>query len=143
MKQITIFLLLISSFQVYSQNDFLTFERALQKSKEEGKPIMLVFSGSDWCKPCITLKKNVFDTKSFENFREEIIFMYLDFPYKRVNRLSKAETYHNENLAERYNPKGYFPKTIMVDSGGKVIQQITYKKGMTPDDFVAQIKKEI
>lgn len=143
MKQITIFLLLISSFQIYSQNDFLTFEKALQRSKAESKPIMLVFSGSDWCKPCIALKKNVLESKSFEHLQEEVIFMYLDFPYKKANRLSKAEMYHNENLAERYNPKGYFPKTIMVDSGGKVIQQITYKKGMTPDDFLAQIKKEI
>jgi len=143
MKQITIFLLLISSFQVYGQNDFLTFEKALQRSKEENKPVMLVFSGSDWCKPCMALKKNVLETTEFNTVKDELIFMYLDFPFKRSNRLSKEETKHNENLAERYNPHGYFPKTILVDSQGNLILEIRYEKGMASNDFIDQIKKEI
>ncbi len=143
MKQITVFLLLIASFQIYGQNDFLTYEKALQRSKEEGKPIMLVFSGSDWCKPCIALKKTILETSDFQKIKEKVIFMYLDFPYKRSNRLSKEETKHNEGLADRYNRSGEFPKSILLDSSGKIIQEVRFEYGMSPDEYINQIQKEI
>ena len=143
MKQVTIIFMLLFSIQVCSQNDFLTFENALQKSKEESKPLILYFSGSDWCKPSIALQRNVLQTKRFTAFKEEVIFMQLDFPLKYSNRLSRKETNHNENLAVRYNPQDYFPKMILVNYSGELMAEFKYRKGMSPQDFIDQIKKEL
>ena len=143
MKRITIFLLFISCFQVYSQNDFLTFENALRKSEKENKPVMMFFSGSDWCRPSIVFQRNILETSSFQDFKKEVVFMQLDFPLMYSNRLSGAEKHHNEDLAVRYNPQDYFPKTILVDCQGYIIHEFKYTRGMTTQDFIAQIKKEI
>ena len=39
------------------------FEAAKVKAKAENKPMLLSFTGSDWCPPCMALKKNVFQKK--------------------------------------------------------------------------------
>ena len=35
------------------------FEAAKQQAAKEGKSILMEFTGSDWCPPCIALKKKV------------------------------------------------------------------------------------
>jgi len=44
------------------------YEQAIAQAKKEQKKIMLYFSGSDWCKPCIIWKKEVFDTETFQQY---------------------------------------------------------------------------
>jgi len=110
MKPLAFLLFLAISTTLATQSDFLHIDQALKQSAEEDKPIMLVFSGSDWCKPCIQLKKEILETEAFSETANHLIFLYLDFPYRKANRLSKEETSHNEELAERYNKDGHFPK---------------------------------
>ena len=143
MNQLACVLLIIMAQQLSAQTEFLSIDKALDRSSQEQKPIMLIFSGSDWCKPCIQLKKSILDTKAFSDLSEELIMMYLDFPYKRSNRLSKEETKHNESLAEQYNKSGHFPKIVFLDQEGKPFTEFNYEKGMTVDHFISNIKKII
>ena len=39
---------------------YKNIEKAIEKATKENKQILVYFSGSDWCKPCIELKKKVF-----------------------------------------------------------------------------------
>ena len=36
---------------------------ALAKAKAEKKNVLVEFTGSDWCPPCIAMRKNVFSKK--------------------------------------------------------------------------------
>lgn len=143
MKSLALILTLVWCTQLSAQSDFLHIDQAFQYSKKESKPIMLVFSGSDWCKPCIKLKKSILESKDFHEISDQLIFMYLDFPYKKANRLSKEKTKHNEKLAERYNKKGYFPRIVFIDNNGQILNEIIYKKGMSTEKFISNTKKII
>ena len=140
MKQVTLLLLLLFSIGAFAQDEFLTFEDALLEAEEDDKPIMLVFSGSDWCKPCIELKKNILESESFDKVKQKLIYMNLDFPYKKVNKLSKKQTRHNEQLADRYNKQGHFPRVVLVNSTEEVVREVSYLKGMTPEEFIELLK---
>jgi thioredoxin-related protein len=99
------------------------FETAKRMAREQGKYILLNFSGSDWCGPCIRLKKEVFNSDMFEQFADSsLVLVNADFPRSKKHQYSKELQRHNEALADQYNPLGKFPFTLLLTADGKVIQ---------------------
>jgi thiol:disulfide interchange protein len=45
------------------------FKVALKKSKKEKKPILIYFTGSDWCGPCKVLDKKLFHSEKFKKIK--------------------------------------------------------------------------
>ncbi|MBK7966460.1 MAG: thioredoxin family protein [Bacteroidetes bacterium] len=82
---------------------------------------LLIFTGSDWCLPCMRLEKNILNDSIFVQFTLHAIeFIQADFPQKK--KLDAIEIERNEKLAELYNPKGIFPYIVVVQNGlGTVI----------------------
>ena len=116
------------------------FEQAKQQAKQENKLILLNFSGSDWCGPCIKLHRDVFEASVFQDFaKQNLVLINADFPRLKKNQLSKAQITQNEALAERYNPKGIFPLTLLLDADGKVLKTWEGNNGIQPDSFIEQI----
>ena len=100
---------LLSNFT--SNEDFISFNSALQQAKKQDKHVLLIFSGSDWCKTCIMLKRNVLDSEEFKNYsNEKLVVVHLDFPYKKANQLPAEQKLHNDKLAEKYNSDGSISK---------------------------------
>ena len=96
---------------------------AKSKAANEHKLILLNFSGSDWCAPCIMLKKEVLSTPDFESFAaNKLILLRADFPRMKKNQLPAEDKARNEGLAEKYNPEGKFPFTLLLDAQGTVIK---------------------
>ncbi len=56
-KNLLLALLFISQM-VGAQNWLTDFEKAKEEAKLSNKSIVMVFSGSDWCAPCIKLDKD-------------------------------------------------------------------------------------
>ncbi|MFA6152225.1 MAG: thioredoxin fold domain-containing protein [Chitinophagaceae bacterium] len=117
----SIFILLCSfSSDSAWQTDFL---QAQKKAQTEHKYILLNFSGSDWCGPCMRMKKEIFSSKDFIDFSERnLVLINADFPRLKKNQLNKAQQKANDELAERYNQTGVFPCTLLLDANGKVIK---------------------
>lgn len=116
------------------------YETALSKAKEENKPVLLSFAGSDWCKPCIMLTREVFQTPEFESYaKENLVLLLLDFPRLKKNKLSDEQTKHNETMAAKYNNTGEFPLVVLVDANGKVIAKTGYQKGGA-EHFIEYLK---
>lgn len=136
-------LLLLSSFWLNTDNGWLTsFDEAKQLSKEKNIPILLNFSGSDWCGPCIRMKKEIFESATFMDFAaNRLILLNADFPRRKKNQLSDAQLKHNEALAEKYNPLGRFPLTLLLDADGKLLKEWDGFPGGNADEFVQQISK--
>ena len=64
------------------------FENAKKKAEKEHKLILLNFSGSDWCGPCIRLKKEIFQSNSFINYADSnLVLVNADFPRNKKNKL--------------------------------------------------------
>lgn len=102
----------------------LNFTEAKAQADADHKMILLNFSGSDWCGPCIKLKKEVFESAAFEKYASEnLVLVRADFPRQKKNQLDKAQVEKNEALAEKYNPKGLFPLTVLIDSKGNIVKE--------------------
>jgi len=109
-------------------SEWLTdYEAALRKAKAEDKPILLDFTGSDWCGWCIKLKKEVFDQPAFKKFAaDNLVLVELDFPMRKPQSPSlKAQ---NRKLQTQFRIEGY-PTIVLLDSSGKEIARTGYRSG--------------
>ncbi|MCT4602479.1 MAG: thioredoxin family protein [Marinifilum sp.] len=117
-----------------------TLDQTLEKAQKENKSIFINFSGSDWCKSCIILKKTILNTEEFKHFADkELIVFNVDFPRSKKNRLSKEQVKINEALAEKYNKKGQFPTIVLMSKEGEVLGKTGYKK-LSPEQYINHIK---
>ncbi|AZA89877.1 MULTISPECIES: thioredoxin family protein [Chryseobacterium group] len=100
------------------------FEKAKKTASEQNELILLNFSGSDWCIPCIKLHKNIIETETFKQLTTDHILEYVnaDFPRSKKNQPSAEIKKENASLAERYNSKGLFPFTLLLNSEGKILK---------------------
>lgn len=127
--------MLFSFFNSSGQTWLTDYSSAIEEAESTEKNILLVFSGSDWCAPCIRLKKEVFFSAEFSQYSKTLVLLNADFPRKRVK--NKDLIKHNEALAERFNPNGAFPLVVLLDPNGEKIGSIKYEN----DQPVAFIKK--
>jgi Thioredoxin-related protein len=117
------------------------FNEAQQKAKTAHQQILINFSGSDWCGPCIRLRKEILESEAFENYaKAHLVLVRADFPRQKKNQLSAAQVKQNEELAEKYNPDGKFPYTLLVDEDGKVLKSWDGYPNKSPEKFVQEIK---
>ena len=134
--------LVFSSFlnSVYCQEWNINLENAESKAKSEHKNILLVFSGSDWCAPCIKLDKNIWQTDIFKQTAiENWILVKADFPKSRKNALPKEIEQQNAILAEKYNPEGFFPLVVILDADGKVLGKTGFEN-ISAEAYTSKLK---
>lgn len=64
----------------------LNLRQAQAKARKEGKPILVVVSGSDWCPPCKALQKTVLNNKKFLDYaRRNAVLCFIDIKRNKVN----------------------------------------------------------
>jgi thioredoxin-related protein len=144
MKLLLAILFFISNSFVVSEPEWKhNLNDALQVAKKEHKFILVNFSGSDWCGPCIRLHKEVFVMENFIKVaNDKLVLLNADFPRYKKNQLPPAQQKINDDIAERYNNKGVFPLTVLVDEKGN---QIKSWEGFpsSPAEFIADIQQTI
>jgi thioredoxin-related protein len=137
-------LVIVCAFIIGSSEWFTDFDAAKKIAVKENKYILLNFSGSDWCAPCIKMKSEVFQSQTFLTLAEEhLILVRADFPRSKKNQLSKDQVKRNETLAERYNPSGKFPLTLLLNSDGKIINEWDGYLFGSQDKFIGDLNKLI
>jgi len=119
---------------------FGNFNEAKTEAVKTHKLILVNFSGSDWCGPCIRERKEILESAAFESFASgHLVLVRADFPRQKKNQLSKEQIKLNDALADKYNAEGKFPYTLLMDENGKVLKVWDGFPGVSPDVFVAQI----
>jgi len=140
MKHPLIILVLLISFQGFSQNWITDFSKAKELSASKNKNIVLVFSGSDWCGPCIKLDKTIWQSAEFKSYaNDHLILLRADFPKRKKNKLSDEQQAHNDMLAEKYHAR--FPWVVVLDAKGTVLDEFGFVKNYTPQDYINRISK--
>lgn len=105
---------------------WLTDAKAAQtQAKKDGKFVLLDFTGSDWCPPCIKLHKEVIDSAEFKTFaKKSLVPVELDFPRKKQLPADLKKT--NNALKDKYKIEG-FPTLILLNGEGKELwRQVGY-----------------
>lgn len=138
-------LLTASLLMFFSSVQWLTdFETAKNTAAKEHKHILLNFSGSDWCAPCIKMKAEVFGNDNFLSLAEDqLILVRADFPRSKKNQLMKDQVKRNEALAEKYNPTGKFPYTLLLDKDGRILQTWDGYVFGSQKKFIAELSNSI
>jgi protein disulfide-isomerase len=121
MKKVFLALLLIAgSFAVEAQELVWhdNVEKAMEISKKSKKPLMLFFTGSDWCGWCIRLQKEVFKTKEFTDWaKDNVVLVELDFP-RNTSKLTPETQNQNSQLQQVFQVQGY-PTVWLVNANKK------------------------
>ena len=110
MKQFLVFIIIVlaqtNNAQTVDLNWHTDLSKAVSISINEKKPIMLFFTGSDWCGWCMRLKKEVFNHEKFKIWSDDkIILVELDFP--RRKKLEPNILNQNRELARIFGVSGY------------------------------------
>ncbi|MEO8108974.1 MAG: thioredoxin family protein [Ginsengibacter sp.] len=135
-------LLILLAFVAMSFDTWQTdFQKAREIAKEKHELILLNFSGSDWCGPCIRMRKEIFDNEAFTQMADNsLVLVNADFPRNKKNQPDKNIQKQNEALADKYNADGKFPLTLLLDADGNVLQTWDGLPNETAAEFTAQIK---
>ena len=103
------------------------FEKAKELSEEKGVPILVNFTGSDWCSWCMRFVGEVFSKSEFQDYaKKELVLFMADFPRSKL--IPEQVMRQNRKLAERYGIQG-FPTILLVDDTGKELARTGYRRG--------------
>ena len=125
---------------ITAQNTVDRLDEAIEIAQRDHKSIMMVFSGSDWCKPCIRLKTEVLDSDDFQKYYvPRLIILEVDFPYR--TKQDDQQRTHNEQLADMYNRHGEFPKVLLFDESMKRGEELNSSDYQSSESLIAKINK--
>ncbi len=106
---------------------YTDFEKAQEQAEKEKLPILVNFSGSDWCIWCQRLESEVFATEEFKSYAGDNLVLFLaDFPRQKEQAQPIKE--QNQKLAQKYEVRG-FPTILLLDSDGELLARTGYKRG--------------
>ncbi len=104
------------------------YAKALQQAKAENKPILLDFTGSDWCGWCIRMKKEALDTPQFKQYAaKNLILVEVDFPQEKPQ--TSAVKKQNAELQSRFSASGYPTFILLSKDEKKLGEQVGYLEG--------------
>ncbi|MDB5235259.1 MAG: hypothetical protein JWR44_2252 [Hymenobacter sp.] len=118
-------------------------DAAKTQARATNRPVLAVFSGSDWCKPCIIYEQEVFAKPEFAAYaKDRLVLAHFDFPRLKKNRPTAAQLKLNEAAAAQLNREGDYPLAVIISPEGKVLAKTGYIAG-GPAAFEAYLKKVV
>jgi len=135
------FLMTVATAAVAAENRWLTdHEAALAAAAETGRPVLTVFTGSDWCQHCRTLERNVLETDTFRAWAEDrVILLMIDLPQEGI---SMAERKARSRVCIRYGVRS-FPSIVLVGADGDAIASRSGYRGQSAASWVASLDGEL
>jgi len=142
MKKLLITLFALTT-TVFAAEGWLTdYETALAKAKEAKNPVLVVFSGSDWCPPCKKLDKEILASTEFREAMKggKFVPLFLDFP--RQKEIPAEQKKKNEALSKKFNITG-FPTVLLLDADGKTLARQSGLRWQSTKEFLEWIEKSV
>jgi len=134
----TLALFILSSAAMAGSGWMTDVDAALAKAKTDKKPVLVEFTGSDWCPPCMMMHKNVFSKKEFmTKASEKFILVKIDIP--RGNKELYAK---NQKVLAKYKVGGV-PTVILFDADGKEFERFTASRYNTVSKFLDHLDKAL
>lgn len=115
-------------------------DAALKLAAEKQLPLLLDFTGSDWCGWCKLMEKQVFSQEEWKEFAaKNVVLVTLDFP-KDKSIVPEKYVARNNELKAQFEIRGY-PTYIILDSDGKTkLGKLGAGREKTPASFIAEFK---
>lgn len=115
------------------------YDAALKLAQKEKLPVLLNFTGSDWCSWCRLMQRNVFSQANWKQYAgDKMMLVTLDFP-KNKNLVSAEYAARNNRLQQQFGVRGY-PTYIVLDSDGKtVLGKLGAGRDKTAQSFIKEM----
>ncbi|MDP7050868.1 MAG: thioredoxin fold domain-containing protein [Verrucomicrobiota bacterium] len=135
------FSLILAGSSFADEGWLVDFEKAKVQAVKEGKPILMEFTGSDWCPPCKALHKNVLVKDVFKKeMPKHFVLLKLDSPRDK-SKQTPEEIEQYKKLSKEYKITGV-PSILLADTAGKVFYRTSGYGGQTAkvwvDDMLAK-----
>jgi len=119
--------------------DWMTdIDSAVKVAKEKNKAVLVEFTGSDWCPPCIMMDKKVFSQSSFvSKASEDFILVKIDIPRSNPELSEK-----NSKVLNKYKVQGV-PTVILMDKEGKEFNRFTASQFPEVGKFLAHLDGQL
>ena len=117
---------------------YTDLDEAKAVAAKENKPLLVDFTGSDWCGYCIKLHAEVFDKPEFEEFAKNYVLVELDFPSKKPQ--PPEEKAKNKATQAKFGVSG-FPTVLLLDAktGEAYGRQSGYGPGSGPKAYIEKL----
>ena len=138
MKKLILTLLFLATITARADVTWLTdLDAAKAKGIKENKPVLVDFTGSDWCPPCIQLHKVVFQSAEFAAVASKYVLVELDYPRKTPQAPElKAK---NAELSKKFGISG-FPTVLLIDAkSGEVFGKTVGFGGQTAKEYLDKL----
>ncbi|MFM7136181.1 MAG: thioredoxin family protein [Planctomycetota bacterium] len=137
---LTLFLALLA-VAARAETRWLTeYSAALAAAEETGRPILTVFTGSDWCQHCRTLEQNVLETETFRTWAEDrVILLMIDLPQQGI---SLDERKARSRICIKYGVRS-FPSVVLVAPDGAAIANQAGYQGQAAETWVATLETRL
>lgn len=125
-----------------AETEWLTdFKKAQDQARSSHKPLLIEFTGSDWCPPCIMLRRDVFSSKQFQDYADKnFVLLELDFPKHKEQ--PRGLVMQNQELAARFGIE-VFPSVIITDAEGKKLGELLgYDPGISVQRYIDELEKQ-
>lgn len=126
-KTILLFLLFVGSYTLSAQDLVWhnNLNEALKVSEQTKKPLMLFFTGSDWCGWCVRLQNEVFRKPEFVKWaNDNVVLVEVDFP-RKTPQAPEIQT-QNRELQQFFEVGGY--PTVWFVTAAKTNDKISFGK---------------
>ena len=113
-----------------------SYETALAAATDSGRPVLTVFTGSDWCVHCRHLEENVLHTATFQDWaRDRVVLLMIDLPQQGI---SQQERQQRSQVCIKYGIRTFPSVLLIAPDGSKITAQSGYK-GQTAATWVASL----
>lgn len=116
------------------------FRLAQAQARQQGRPLLVEFTGSDWCPPCKQLKARILETRVFADYAaSNLVLIEVDFP--RWKPQSEAQKQANQELQSKFLVEGY-PTVILLGPDGQTWGRQVGLPVTKPAEFIAWIEDQ-
>lgn len=117
-----------------------SLESALEQSHTTGKPILTIFTGSDWCPHCKTLEANVLKSSSFRDWAEaNVVLLEIDMPQVGISRevrVARSRVCHTYGIRS-------FPSVVLIDQEGTAVFKDSGYTGQSAPLWIDMVAKHL
>ena len=128
MKKILLLVILIAGSVAVKAQELTWYnnlDKAIEISNQTKKPMLLFFTGSDWCGWCHRLQDEVFKLPAFATWaKANVVLVEVDFP--RLKQLAPEIQNQNNHLQQEFGIQGY--PTVWFVNATKTDGKIAYER---------------
>ena len=123
-----------------SERWLTSYDTAMEMARETGRPVLTIFTGSDWCPHCRTLEDNVLATDTFLDWADgRVVLLMIDLPQHGISQAVRSE---RSQVCIKYGVRT-FPSALLIDSDGQKLAIQSGYKGQAPSTWVAQFANHV